>query len=487
MDEAVKARWRPLAPLVALKALVFGLILVRLVAIGSTNIFQDEAYYWMWGQHPALSYYDHPPLNAWLLGLSGAVLGWSKLALRVPVVLAFVADLALLALISRRIAPDWPEHLWVTLLLFLVTPVLFVVTGWALPDYLLVTLLLGAIYFLLGFLAEWPTAPRWRYLYLGAACLGLAGLAKYNAALLGLGLALYIVLVPRMRPLLLRPQLYLAAAIAIALQAPVLLWNLTEGFASYGFILGDRHAVEVRGLEGVRGWLLVSLAAVGPFLVPPLLGFALRRGRATGVGLAQITFWLSSFAMASLSYFTAVLFHWNLVAYVVALPFLVLHMRWRWLTWLHLAYGTALLAVVVVNFSMAPVGDPVAMDDEATSWAYGWSETAEAVRAAQREHGAGFVATTDYTSASLLGFALRSTDVTSLDPRRDQYDYWFDATAHAGEDAIIYTDTWRRLGDEVRARFAEIVLLSDEAVLHLGRPVNRRQLHLAMGYIPPAE
>ena len=35
----------------------------------------DEAYYWMWGQHPALSYYDHPPLNSWLLSLSSAVFG----------------------------------------------------------------------------------------------------------------------------------------------------------------------------------------------------------------------------------------------------------------------------------------------------------------------------------------------------------------------------------------------------------------------------
>jgi 4-amino-4-deoxy-L-arabinose transferase-like glycosyltransferase len=26
----------------------------------------DEAYYWLWGQHLDFSYYDHPPLQAWL-------------------------------------------------------------------------------------------------------------------------------------------------------------------------------------------------------------------------------------------------------------------------------------------------------------------------------------------------------------------------------------------------------------------------------------
>ncbi|MBK8083925.1 MAG: glycosyltransferase family 39 protein [Devosia sp.] len=481
------ARMRSIAPLAAIRALVLVLVLFRLLLLASTNVFQDEAYYWMWGQHPALSYFDHPPLNAWLQSLSGALFGWNKFALRLPVVLAFLADLVLLRLISQRIAPAWPEHFWLTLLLFLVTPVLFVVTGWALPDYLLLTCALAALYFLVCFIDGWPHAPRWRYLYLGATCLGLAGLAKYNAAFFGIGLALYVVLAPRMRPLLARPQLYLAAGIAVALQMPVLVWNLTEGFASYGFVLGDRHAVRVPGLEGIRGWLMVSMVAVGPFLVVPMLAFALRRGGAAGTGLAQVTFWLSSLSMAGLSYFTATLFHWNLVAYVVALPFLALHLKWRWLAWLHILYGTTLLVVVFVNFSIGPLGDPVAMDDEATSWAYGWTETAEAVRAAQREHGADFIATTDYTSASLLGFALGTTGVTSLNPRRDQYDYWFDTTAHAGEDAILYTDIWRTLREEVRARFTEIVLLSDEAVIHQGRRVNQRQLYLAKGYIAPVE
>jgi hypothetical protein len=27
------------------------------------NPIGDEAYYWLWGQHMALSYFDHPPLR----------------------------------------------------------------------------------------------------------------------------------------------------------------------------------------------------------------------------------------------------------------------------------------------------------------------------------------------------------------------------------------------------------------------------------------
>ncbi|MHB1109812.1 MAG: hypothetical protein ACYCZU_05790, partial [Devosia sp.] len=36
----------------------------------------DEAYYWMWGQHLALSYFDHPPLQGWLLGVVAQLFGW---------------------------------------------------------------------------------------------------------------------------------------------------------------------------------------------------------------------------------------------------------------------------------------------------------------------------------------------------------------------------------------------------------------------------
>lgn len=465
-----------------LKALALILLGYKLVLLFSAGIFQDEAYYWLWGQHPALSYFDHPPLNAWLQGLAGALLGWNKFALRIGVALSLCADIALIWLISKRIAWDWPEHFWRTLILFLGTPIFFAVTAVALPDHLLVTFSLAALYFFLSFFQRWPELPRWRDLYLGAFFLGLAALSKYNAAFLGLGLALYIVIAPRARPLLARPQLYLAGALALATQAPVLIWNLQQGMASFGFILGGRHAGLNATFEGVGGWLIGFLLLVGPFLVIPLLGFAFSRRR--GEGLPRTVFWLSTAAILGLSVFTATLFHWNLVAYLVALPFLAVHMRWRWLTWLHTAYGVAFLSFMVVNYSFVPLTDVNALRDEATAWAYGWEEAADAVRAAAVEHGTDFVATPDYTTAALLGYSLGDKTVTSLSPRRDQFDYWFDDAAHAGKDAILLGDTWRPLTAEVSGRFEEVLPLAEIAVVRGGHEINRHRLYLGRGFIP---
>ena len=37
-------------------------------------VFSQEAYYWTYAQHPDLSYFDHPPMVAWLIWL-GTLIG----------------------------------------------------------------------------------------------------------------------------------------------------------------------------------------------------------------------------------------------------------------------------------------------------------------------------------------------------------------------------------------------------------------------------
>jgi hypothetical protein len=83
-------RWRFAA--VGILAYVF---LLRLVYIGQVDLVPQEAYYWNYAQHPALSYLDHPPMVAWLIGLGTKVLGtadscrtsWPTFAALLPVTL----------------------------------------------------------------------------------------------------------------------------------------------------------------------------------------------------------------------------------------------------------------------------------------------------------------------------------------------------------------------------------------------------------------
>jgi 4-amino-4-deoxy-L-arabinose transferase-like glycosyltransferase len=50
--------------------------------------FDDELYYWCWSRDLQLSYYDHPPMVAYLIRLSTELFGDTILAIRLPGVLS---------------------------------------------------------------------------------------------------------------------------------------------------------------------------------------------------------------------------------------------------------------------------------------------------------------------------------------------------------------------------------------------------------------
>lgn len=483
--EAQERGWGSRA-LTVMAVLCLGLVALKFVQLLTAGPFMDETYYWMWAQHPALSYYDHPPLNAWLLALSAKLFGWTTLGLRTPVALSFVAEIGALYLIAQRLAgSEWARIFWPTLLLFLTTPMFWLVESYALPDHVLLAGLLFAIAFFLRFFRDRAEgkAGRTADLMAGALFLGLAALSKYNAAFLGAGIALYVLLFDR--TLLRQGRLYLAAVLALAVQTPVLLWNLSENFASFGFILSGRHAGLAARWDGV--WMLLGgiLGYISPFLFVPIARFVIaRRNGVPGDGFARMAFLVSSVSILVLSLFTQVLFHWNLVAYAAMLPFLIFYMRPRWLLWAQAAYGVVLAAAVLVNYSFVPLTEMVGARDEGTNWSYGWADTAAAVQAAREQSGADFVATPYYATASLLGFAMQDPDVTSLSPLREQYDFWFDASAHEGEDAILLDDITRPLSGEVSAMFDSVTEITHLDVVRGGRLLDTHRIYLAKGFKP---
>ncbi len=470
---------RPWLRVVQAVALV--LVAFKFVHLAMAGVFMDEAYYWMWGQHPALSYYDHPPLNAWLLGLSSALFGWNTLALRAPVGLAFLADIFAIWLLSRRLAGEsWRTHFWVTLLLFVVTPLYWLVSALALPDHLLLCCCLFALYFFVSFFGG--TEQRSRDLYAGAFFLGLAGLSKYNAAFLAVAVILYVLI--WRREFLRQPRLWLAGALTVLIQTPVIVWNVTEHFASWQFILEGRHSGLKQSFDGLIELVGGIVVFISPILFIPIGRFLFERRELAALGLARIAFVLSSVCIFAVSLVTSVLFHWNLIAYAAMLPFLAFFLRPRWLLPVQTLWGIAFVALAFWNYAVAPVMPVSKWKDEATSWSYGWPRIAAVVAKAKAEHPVGFVAAADYTTASLLAFASQDKDVVSLSPHRDEYDYWFDAKAHKGQDAILYGDRWRPLPKSVKRQFAHVTVLRTVKISRRGQRVNTAHIYLATGFRP---
>ncbi|NBX76947.1 MAG: hypothetical protein EBQ92_10370 [Proteobacteria bacterium] len=63
---------------------------------------EDELYYWSWSQNLSLSYFDHPPMTAWLIRLSTFLFGHNLLAIRLPAVLVHFVLLYKLSTLSEN-------------------------------------------------------------------------------------------------------------------------------------------------------------------------------------------------------------------------------------------------------------------------------------------------------------------------------------------------------------------------------------------------
>ena len=194
---------------------------------------------------------------------------------------------------------------------------------------------------------------------------------------------------------------------------------------------------------------------VSPFLFWPIARFVMaRRDSVPGLGFARIAFVISSLGIVAVAFTTLMLFHWNLVAYAAMLPFLACFMRPRWLLPAQAAYGVLFAGLAFVNYAITPLTAVRDWRDEATAWSYGWAPTAAARRAAA-EASMRSASSPRPTTPPPRCSALPCTTATWSASRRapTQFDYWFDAEAHAGEDAILFGDRWRPLPKSLIAQF----------------------------------
>lgn len=63
--------------------------------------WDDELYYWCWSQDLQFSYYDHPPMVAYMIRLSTAIFGHSILAIRFPCLVSALVVLGVVTRLSR--------------------------------------------------------------------------------------------------------------------------------------------------------------------------------------------------------------------------------------------------------------------------------------------------------------------------------------------------------------------------------------------------
>ncbi len=249
-----------------LLAAVCLLVLARLLLATSQPLHPDEAYFWRWSLEPAWGYFDQPPMVAWMIAASRALLGDTVLAVRAPAALCSGAAAVLMYLTVREHA-TWGRATAATALL-LTTPLVTIGSLLMTPDAPLTLWWTATLYAATRAGApRWgraPPADRWLapWVWIGLL-VGLGLLSKITMVLAPVGLALWWLL---RRP---RPLAGPAAALLVALLlvAPWIAWNASVGFAPFTWEMSH-------GLNPQRGsaWLRLleyvgaQVGVVGPVL-----------------------------------------------------------------------------------------------------------------------------------------------------------------------------------------------------------------------------
>jgi hypothetical protein len=223
----------------------------------------EEAYYWSWSLQLDWSYFDHPPLIAWLIRAVTSLAGRSVFAIRLTALgCHLVGALAVYACV-RRLTRDTARAAWAGLVF---TSVIFfaAMATLILPDSVLFACWALALWLILeatflGRKGAWPLA---------GIALGLCALAKFHAILLALALLLFLVISRKRARYFREPRLYVAGAIALAMTFPIFYWNVREGWPTFGFQLAQRHRIVFPSPIYFIEMLSTPLAYVGPVLFP---------------------------------------------------------------------------------------------------------------------------------------------------------------------------------------------------------------------------
>jgi 4-amino-4-deoxy-L-arabinose transferase-like glycosyltransferase len=263
-------------------ALLLGLALLRLALYLLSSgplaygYMSDEFYYLDCADHLAWGYVDHPPLSIALLALVRAALGDSLLALRLLPALGHCATLILVAALARELGGGRSAQ-GLSAVAALAAPVYLAVGGFYSMNAF-EPLLWTVAALVAARIAGGASERCWPWL---GVLLGLGLLNKISTLWFGAGLAMGLVLTAQRRWLA-TPWPWLAGAIAFALFAPHLLWQLEHGWPTLEFMHNATSLKMVRKspLEFASAQLLVMNPVVTPLWLAGLgYVFASAEGR----------------------------------------------------------------------------------------------------------------------------------------------------------------------------------------------------------------
>jgi hypothetical protein len=380
------------------------LICIRLVFTCIMGLMPQDAYYDFYAQHLDLSYYDHPPMIAYLIRLFTSLFGKKVFVLKLADTLVTLLTLLSFYQLAKKFLSTHKALLaGVVMLSTLMISILSLISTPDVPLMLFWTLSLN-------FLHEALFRKKNIYWIWAGILTGLSFDSKYTAVFLIIGLIGFLIISKPHRKFIFSPWLFLYLFFFAITIFPVVLWNIWNAFASFKFQSEGRARegihIDIRGFAGVIGH---QSAILLPILFFSLVYFIYRACRKYGVRFAKIPadqlfllcFFIPLFiGFFSLSFIYWVKLNWMMPAYISGVIWVCRYWNMKWVRY-QLIFSIVLHLVLAVEVIFYIV--PIRSDD---TW-YGWSDFAEKVESVRNQYPKAFVfAADDYKTSAVLNFYL---------------------------------------------------------------------------------
>lgn len=497
-----------LKAVVLLSLLFFALRLV-FVALGPIDLSPDEAHYWEWSRYLNWSYYSKPPVTAWLNFVSTSVFGHTHLGVRFFSCMA-ISILGFLAfLMAKDVAGKRAG--WFAFVLVHLTP-LFAAGGLMMtPDIPSLTFWALALYVLMQFDFEQSNIPYKPFIFLGVV-VGLAGLAKYTAAVFYPLLGLYLLIDSKRRTWLMKPHIYVAGVVSLLMQLPVFYWNFMHDFVGFKHVLWQ-NAPSTRNfgmksftnfIEGQAGvltpitfiLLLCAWVAVGCKLIQ-------KRLKSSAMVYKLEVLWLFSFPI----FFSFLLKsmsgkvqpNWPVMSILPGFVLLAIWISyknkiWRGVFYAGLAFSSLFTVLSHDTFMIRKALDVMGVEKEIPfrkdplKPVLGWRGLGQAVSALADSHvlnGDYYVLTSRYQTASSLSFYMRDNPkvlyVNLGHRRQNQYDYWpWPEGLH--EKPVVYVRENGSIEPEIMHAFKACAELGQVASRRGDVVMRKANVYICFGY-----
>ena len=378
--------------------------LLRFLAVVFMGLMPQDAYYTYYADSLALSYFDHPPMVAYMIKFFLLFFGKSALSLHIADFIVTSFTLLFLYLLLKQILGMM--QLKRGIILIVTAPVITILSINTTPDVPL--LFFWSLSLLLLYKAI--KSGEWYWWIFAGLTSGFAFDSKYTGIFLPAGLFLFLLVSKEHRKQLLSYKFFLYAVAVVVAVSPVVIWNIQNDFISLKYQSADR-AADLSSFKfnpalfpGFLGSQL--LLALPVFLIATYASALLiikkffKREK-----IEEHILFAASFAIPMLFAFTAISFvYWVkinwimpvfLSATVLAATYIKNDKIIRWQTLFSVIVHMALLVQVI----WAPV--KIKSDD---TW-LGWEELASKVDILEKENPSKFIfSDNSYKISAVLNF-----------------------------------------------------------------------------------